>query len=516
MKKVLLILLAIAILIGAWPLAQASDATGYFKAVVGLSGLVFLGWAWSRGKGTTQMAIEIGKSAGMSRRNKGKKAGAPQKEAAKPRSSGKRVERDRAVFLCRKPRAAGDVTRIGTSWIGGLPALGGLDWPRDRLGYLMHHVMQIDLSEAGPKLNVQGLPVQGSLAVFASLGGDKATTFETALRYVINPSNPTLPPEPLSPIEDNTVGGDYVHGADPDTLGTLPRWALDLIGFDASQSDIPVKDRESLREALSLIYPLGTEMNFSARAFAKDLPNGVKPSYWHSAQLFARSFDQAVRSDYNIKSCLDMVDRTTAALERFKQTGLPKGAKPKMMEETIARNIAQVERMRSLKPDMERGAQTLKDWAFAHDPWEVMSTADLKGFEQAFVPFSYADQGSDEQLFYRYSHNSYGSLEQLTNATLQVMATGPQEIFELLPDSVQRALDETQLTPGMPHQMFGIPADIQGGAGEHERDHLLLQIVHDDLIGLRLGDVGHIQIWISPKNLAAGRFDRAVSFFEGH
>ena len=63
--------------------------------------------------------------------------------------------------------------------------------------------------------------------------------------------------------------------------------------------------------------------------------------------------------------------------------------------------------------------------------------------------------------------------------------------------------------------MFGAGVDIQGNAAvENEGNVMLLQLVYDDMIAWRFGDMGAFQFWIPPADLAAGRWKAARVTFE--
>ncbi|WP_413861797.1 DUF1963 domain-containing protein [Tateyamaria sp.] len=341
--------------------------------------------------------------------------------------------------------------------------------------------MQIDLNNAGPFLNVKGLPMQGSIAVFVALGED-SKKFETKVRYVKEPRGETARPETLSPIDNHSFGGPSFHTTDPDSRTVLPRWTVDLVQLTLD-NDIAPNDGKTLKQELSAIRPLGTGKNVSTFNFVDDLPNGQDPSYWHSAQIFADSLSKAARRG----ASLTADDR--------------------------AQILGDTNDWEELIQNMETLAAGMAIWASAHSPWDVMSPADLALFKEHFTPFEDARQKSATARIYHSMPGSFGFLTKLADATLMEMVRGPDEVFRLLPEPIQRATDKDHLTPRLPHQMFGPPNWIQDGAAFHEADHLLFQIVDDSVIGLELSG-GHIQVWISPDDLAAQNWDGIKSYFE--
>lgn len=83
---------------------------------------------------------------------------------------------------------------------------------------------------------------------------------------------------------------------------------------------------------------------------------------------------------------------------------------------------------------------------------------------------------------------------------------------------VARWADATlRLGVGGWHQVFGNGVAVQGNvAAEREGDHLLLQLVTDDLASWLFGDNGAWHWFIRPADLAAGRFEAAEVEFESH
>ncbi len=67
------------------------------------------------------------------------------------------------------------------------------------------------------------------------------------------------------------------------------------------------------------------------------------------------------------------------------------------------------------------------------------------------------------------------------------------------------------------HQMLGVGRDIQGSVGYLGQSQIMLmQLSPDKGLDWHFGDVGVLQYWIAPADLAALRFDRVVATFECH
>jgi Domain of unknown function (DUF1963) len=77
-------------------------------------------------------------------------------------------------------------------------------------------------------------------------------------------------------------------------------------------------------------------------------------------------------------------------------------------------------------------------------------------------------------------------------------------------------LIECNFSGAVRHQMLGAATAVQNAAEQHEDDVLLLQLDSDLGANWLWGDVGTLQFWIRPEDLASRRFDRVVMTMEGH
>ena len=107
-------------------------------------------------------------------------------------------------------------------------------------------------------------------------------------------------------------------------------------------------------------------------------------------------------------------------------------------------------------------------------------------------------------------------LDDIETETLNAMMTGDEHAFAAMPEPMRALINESYLLPTQGwHQMFGTGVDIQGNAAvENEGNVMLLQLVYDDMIAWRFGDMGAFQFWIPPEELALGRWKAARVTFE--
>ena len=88
----------------------------------------------------------------------------------------------------------------------------------------------------------------------------------------------------------------------------------------------------------------------------------------------------------------------------------------------------------------------------------------------------------------------------------------PGEVLE----QMRCFFDERHLLEGGAHQMLGAPKSVQNVHDTHADKILLLQLIPDRRLGWQWGDLGVLQFWIDPADLAARRFDRVSHTLESH
>jgi hypothetical protein len=124
---------------------------------------------------------------------------------------------------------------------------------------------------------------------------------------------------------------------------------------------------------------------------------------------------------------------------------------------------------------------------------------------------------SEFDRFARYG--APGGLNGFETATLLALAsTTDEKAHAVLPPAVQALINEQYLLPSsFWHQMFGRGVEIQGNAAaENEGNHMLLQLVYDDMVDWQFGDMGAFQFWIVPEDLRRRNWGAVRVTFECH
>ncbi|MEM7472490.1 MAG: DUF1963 domain-containing protein [Pseudomonadota bacterium] len=350
------------------------------------------------------------------------------------------------------------------NWIGGLPHLGGTPWPRDSEGAPMFFIAQFDLANIASQSTRNVLPTSGSLAFFVT----SVPGILTGQVLYLPPASPgpTQPPNDLGPV-GIMIGDETLSlGLAPEEVpSTLPHWPVEFVTINAEDPD----DTQSIEAEIETKFGLSHQNQFTFdQLVSRRGDQGMR--FGDAAQRFARSLLNAA----------DASEKVNAEFRTF--------------------------------------IQTVSDWAETVPPWEEMEQKDVEQLEAFFAVVdpirARFDNGVRFWGFYRRPH-AFRSLSDIYTVTLLGMARGPDHVFDMLPEDVQEIInvDYTGVQKFPRHQIFGAGWRIQEAADLNIGNYLLLQITENDpIVPLVYG--GDIQFYISPSDLAAGRWETADAFAE--
>ncbi len=435
------------------------------------------------------------------------------------------------LVLSRRPRdllgAGWDDAR---SWFGGEPQLGSQPWPRGGARQApMYFVAQIDLAEVGREIAGRGGPLpspDGALAFF--VGSDAEGWVSGAVVHVPRAElgRPTAPP-PDAPAVLTPGSYPFPETFDEADPRLFPRWPVDITALDVA----PAADPDSYGDEVHAEQVAAVERRFtrpqygfSAATAYQRLGDAPRPYRWYGAQHYAACLRTALRGAPALAAHRrEWLDAARAELARRRPAGVAgvlsalgirpraKSADETEAEDAVARREAQLADLERLAPEFERFVRDVADWVRGADPWQPMPPDAVAVLESTFARGRTAFRD-----FVRFSTPS--SLEDLQTETLLALATADDRAYATMPEAVRTLLNTEHLVPPqMWHQMFGRGVDIQGNAAwENEGRLMLLQLVYDDVLHWRFGDVGAYQFWIAPDDLAAGNWAAVRVTFEGH
>jgi hypothetical protein len=254
-----------------------------------------------------------------------------------------------------------------------------------------------------------------------------------------------------------------------------------------------------------------------------DAHRAPRPIWWHSASVFAKGLETAMRLGVPRASTSEQekleTDRDLLATLRPRGpfAGLRrmvdgKAKEAAEIEARIAANEAKLADRRTTEIAFKTFVDETAAWVENFDPWAQMATADIERLKATL-----ARAGKEFREFVRYIAPT--RIEDLEASTLRAMITGPDRAYAALPEKVRNLVNRDYLLPpNVWHQMFGWGLEIQDDsrAMREEGNIMLLQITYDDLMHWSFGDNGVYQFWISPEELARQNWSAVKMTFECH
>lgn len=405
------------------------------------------------------------------------------------------------IVLVRKPRDKARDWRSDPSWFGGLPRLGAAAWPRGADGVPLPFVAQIDLAEIAAVHPETPLPKQGSLAFFLNGGA--------VIHVPAGATEPTQPPQGLPPAFE---AGSHPLPQRPSRAARplFPFWPVELVrlrlpeGLPTPDEDIGEIHRAQNEALKGLVKQRST--GFLIGVAQDEGVAGVGKLWWHGAQHVLLRLEDA------LDGAEDAVARHEKWVGEAQADQARLAADPQQLEHARAREA----RHRAMIPEARQQEAGLRDFiagfegfVAGNEPWTEMSGDDIETLERLM-----AEAHNRFPELCRFTVPQY--LDDLRMLCLRAMITGEDAAAQAIPDDLLAIMNERyRLPPEEPHQMFGLAGCKQTALEDHLDDHLLLQIAYDTMPEFRFGDMGLWQFWISPADLAAGRFDRVELTFEG-
>lgn len=396
------------------------------------------------------------------------------------------------VALVRMARGKTDVTTAGASWLGGVPSLGGLDWPKGTDGRPMHHLAQIALADLPEGQIPPGLARDGSLAFFIQTAAE--WPYPSRVVYIPQTDGrPSAIPSDLPLLFEGGEWGYYVKGHTLTSAPRIfPRWAVETIPLpqpDPNRNDAAMT-------ALQNLFPHTDQYHLSRSRYRDTNPELARLCYWDAPQKFANSLAVA----------LENVDKTIASTEqRISKYG--------------ERYRVDLETLISQRAAFTEYVKNIREWAFAHSAWTLMEPTDYEKFETTFREVrDFREQKARFKVFYEHSDGRFLSVDDVVNVSLRDAISGPSEAYATLPAALRADIDQHYRLPRKngTHQMFGLGTQVQVAVEDHFHDHLLLQLQSDQMMGWMWGDVGVIQFWISDEDLNSQNWNRVEMTIEGH
>ena len=402
------------------------------------------------------------------------------------------------------------------SYFGGLPIVPDeFDWPtvHNRQGLLerLNFLAQIDCADLPPGPGRDLLPDRGYLYFFAPLAdsfGPDATHFVT--RYV--PRKVTQKWEPLdmpatSKIEPQDRMEKIIRGA---------RTHFDKVeiefGWIEEPSDAEVDARtdeghphevaQRIRaDKLDSFFgpPVAYDPLLSVQSAPKDrlwIPYEGFPANWQTARLIRRFIESYLREemtdvDERLEALGDVTDDDEEALRLKKlKTDLS------VFSVKMGNALFIDGRLKDFDAPSEEEKQKILEFL------EELRVNGMPSSKERHYGHYQLPMALNDWLAYAAVHGAEAGLTDPEAATLI-----PPEVVSVL----------AHRHAGRNHQMLGLGEVIQVAADEmKDRYLLLLQLAPDAALNWTIGEMGPLQYWITPEDLAARRFENTILTIEAY
>jgi hypothetical protein len=394
-------------------------------------------------------------------------------------------------------------------------------------------VAQIDLAEVVRCGGPATLP-DGALAFFL---GPQHEEGEGAVLFVPRAElgAPTAPP-PDAPAVLAPGGGTFPERYDDAAPRLFPRWPVELVVIDDPASDIeppaPGADIALLDEYHDALYAAraaAVERHRARRQYflgadeAYQVLGGIpRPHWWHTALYYAACLRAAARRvpdrAASLRRSLDDARGRLAPARPSGLDALRRALGLAASREAERRAADEVARCEAALAAFGRAADAFGPFVrevearvLGQDPWRAMDAEEVAWLRAAVERGrrEFADQTR---------YHAPTSFAELETETLLAALTADDAVYATVPAPVRALVDARYLLPTDAwHQMFGQGVDIQGNAAsENEGNVMLLQLVYDDMLHWRFGDMGAFQFWIPPGELARANWAAARVTFECH
>jgi uncharacterized protein YwqG len=428
------------------------------------------------------------------------------------------IERGRKARLAIKHRFPPRLPQRSMSYFGGLPIVPeDFDWPtlHNHKGLLerLNFMAQIDCSDLPPGPGREMFPDHGYLYFFAPMSG----TFGPDAMHFVTRYEPRQATQKWAPLDMPFTG--KIEPADPmDVIWRGKRTHYDKVEIEFGWIEEPSDDEVAARadeghafevadkirvERLDAFYgpPVALDPLLSAHHAPKDalwIPYAGFPINWSSARI-VRKFVEA----YHREETQDVADRLRALGD-------------------VAADHAEAQRLRTLQRELSAFSSkifnaffpTLNSGLKEFDAPPVAVKEKILEFLQALRV-----SGMPSSKERRYHHLR---LPLVINQWLAIAAihgaegglTDPLGVALIGPDLVA-ALAHRHAS--RKHQMLGEGEVVQVAADEMKERHLLLLQLGPDLaLNWTVGEMGPLQYWITPEDLAAKRFENTVLTIEAY
>jgi uncharacterized protein YwqG len=389
--------------------------------------------------------------------------------------------RQNGLVVARRQRYDEDAWQGARSWLGGLPHIRLEEWPRHSLTRApLFHLAQINFADlpAGPWSSY--LPQSGALCFFYDVDTNEAHESLTAV-YVPDPdhSGPCQPPDDCPPLggagnwHREPVNRDRTRIEDANRV--MPRWPVEFM---------PVKCEAAFSE------DEGRQVHFDP---SLETLLGPDPDY----VLTPPPANGPRRAQVCLTSEIpwEAARRVVVAVQNSARFNPARDLEP-----GIAAKLKDIAGGARRRQEAERAF--LDQWQpliAQNDPYALMSEDQV----QSFIDTIWTLRRS-KTLSPRIGYRATNLDEAGGNVYLE-MLLGSRDMYEKIPSQVRDRIHNEwrQCLYDGTHQIFGQGRDPQGYLEQFDDHLMLLELNFDPMMNWDWGDLGLIQFFITPEDLAA-------------
>ncbi len=379
------------------------------------------------------------------------------------------------------------------SFFGGAPlAPRGFAWPRSgnpkSKGQPLHFLLQVDCAAVPAAARLGALPDRGVLYFFLDLSWE---IFEASVLHADAPAGDwetATPPEDLAPVFGKHAASHWGWTQSFEQCPVLlPKWTVDPIAIELPER-IPDEGDED---------------------------DGLSPVLWPGKGAGERLLEaQRDSTRYDYLTIRDVVDGKSVrrpfadfpqdwrALQICSAAIVREAGRQRRYPETSSLGEMDDDAKAALLSEISAQAQSWFDRAAAEPAFDEVP----RNVRDAFWDFV-----ARHSSLTRYT--LVEALTQSIEASLAHSAEAAARVPPAIADRIRgrHALavqTDTGIHANIPDRMLAPPVDVQGNQWERAQTHLLLlELSSNEGLGHRFGE-GVFQFWITPADLAAGRFDK--------
>ena len=401
---------------------------------------------------------------------------------------------DNCVVAARIKRTDEQKWQSTRSCLGGIPKLSRREWP-----IRMHCIAQVDLAEVSALKVDPQFPSEGGLAFFANTGSFSGSPHTGAVCAVSAEQLGSHETDTyLAPLygEDWDYYSPSMGACGPsDAPKFFPRWPLEFVGAHQSATSNDLFD-----PPLDEIFgPISNSIHLPL----KGLVAGVDRE--------GRFVPHEDASPFPVRAAQMILNQSVRIAGKFLASGEAGRSDPATVRlNQMRNNIAFVEPILTI---LEKWQETFKEL----DPDDPLGRPIGDEFVHDVAELVAIFKERKERL-------GIGAGTTMTGgAALESyfgMYCGRRQSYESIPEKIRVYIEHERMRTAysveMTHQIGGYGANVQESEMAARGMILLLQLATDEAVGFMWGDVGVIQYWIDPADLAERNWGKVEFLMHGH